>query len=43
MSAEHVQRSIPELRRLLALAKQLGFQDDVEHWQAEIEKVERAS
>lgn len=38
-----IRYTLPELRRLLALAKQLGFQDDVEHWQAEIKKLEEAS
>lgn len=29
-------RSLPELKRLLALAKQLGFNDDIAHWQRQI-------
>lgn len=38
-----VRYTLPELRRLLTLAERLGFQDDVEHWQAEIKKLEDAS
>ena len=35
-------RTVAEIRRLLQLAETLGFQDDVEHWKAELEKVEAA-
>lgn len=34
--------NIAQLRELLSLARQLGFQDDVEHWEAEIAAAERA-
>lgn len=39
----HIRYTLPELRRLLALAKQLGFQDDIDHWEDEIKKLEDAS
>jgi len=28
--------SISQLRELLNMARQLGFQDDVEHWESEL-------
>lgn len=28
-----------ELREMIKLAKALGFQDDVEHWTAELQKL----
>lgn len=35
-------RSAAEIRRLLHLAERLGFQDDADHWKAELAKVEGA-
>lgn len=32
-----------QLKQLLAGAKALGFQDDVEHWTAELKKLEADS
>lgn len=29
-----------QLKKFIALAKQLGFQDDVDHWTAELKKLE---
>lgn len=35
-------RSAAEIRRLLQLAEKLGFQDDIDHWKAELAKLEGA-
>lgn len=35
--------SLPQLKELLRLAKQLGFTDDAEYFAAEIEKAEQGS
>jgi hypothetical protein len=35
--------TLPQLRKLLALAQELGFTDDVAHWTAEIRKAEAAT
>ena len=36
-------RTEAEIRRLLKLAEKLGFQDDVDHWKAELAKLEPAN
>lgn len=35
--------TIAQVKQLLSMAKQLGFQDDIEHWTAELKKLEEGS
>lgn len=38
-----IQYTKAQLQELLRMAKQLGFQDDIDHWTAELKKLEGAN